>query len=453
MVAQVEANRTPLLLAMALGGLIALLVTLRPGLQVGLAALAVGVMGVALFNRRAALYLIVPAIALTPEIPVLGFPLRLEDLLMIPLGAGWLAHQCVFKDRQRTPLDRLLLAYLVVGLLATAWGGFIGTVHFSGVSKDNAAPFHLLKRLEFVLLFFIVCDTLTTSGDVQGMTYMLMASMIGLSAFGIASYLANQAIAVAPADPGHEPGFASMINVALALSLLPTARRPARLLLIAVILFSVGALPPTLGRNYIATTGIIMLYIGLFYQRWVLLFFPLVWLVGLFIYPSDIVYHVLTLKHVFSPDTAYERTAGATLISRTGPPTYFGLLSLGYSPLLGFGLASQALGAFDSEYVTQLYYTGLAGLAIFLMLGARLFRLTGKAMRTARDPFNAALARGFHLILIAYAAHSIFSPSISSSRVGAVFFLVSGLLVALHRSFTQPEGSPMNRTSGTLQEA
>ena len=89
-------------------------------------------------------------IALSPDIPFLKIPVRIEDLLMVPLAAGWLAHLCAFRERQRTSLDRLVVAYFLVGLLATAWGGYLGTVHFSELSKEAGASFHLLKRLEFV---------------------------------------------------------------------------------------------------------------------------------------------------------------------------------------------------------------------------------------------------------------------------------------------------------------
>ena len=433
---RIEANGAPLLLAMGLGGLLALLLVF-PDLRAGLGALvAVSAMGVAFINPRPVLFLIPFAIALTPEIRV-GVPLRLEDFLMLPLAAGWLARQCVFKDHRRTPFDRLLLGYLAVGFAATIWGGYLGTVNLLGLTKDFGATFHLLKRAEFVLLFLIVCDTLATPRDVQRMIYVLIAAMLGLSAFALLQYL-GRAPSIVPADPGHEAGLGSMLVVALALSLLPAAGRTAKLLLVGVILFAVAALPPTLGRNYIATTVVVMLYIGLFYQRWVLLFFPLAWIAGLYLYPPEIVAHVLTLRHVFSLDPTGAATGGASFLSRLAPPTYFGLFGLGHSPVLGFGLASRDLGAFDSEYATQLFYTGLIGLAIFLILGARLFRVTGEVMRAAADPLNAAVARGFHLVWIAYVAHSIFSPSISASRVGAVFFLVAGLLVVLHRSLVQP---------------
>jgi hypothetical protein len=112
---------------------------------------------------------------------------------------------------------------------------------------------------------------------------------------------------------------------------------------------------------------------------------------------------------------------------------------LGYSPLLGFGLASRPLGAIDSEYATQLFYTGLVGLAVFVILGRRLFRMAAEAQALAPEPSTGALARGLQLALASYAVFSIFSPSISAARAGGLFFLLAGVLAVLRRSL-EPSG-------------
>jgi len=431
---RIEVETTPVLLAMGLGGLLAAFVAFQPPLQVCLTFLSVGVAFLAVFHRRAALSLIIPVIALSPDIPLLGIPVRLEDLLMVPLAAGWLTRLCVFKERQRTPLDRLLVAYFLVGLVATAWGGYLGSVRFADLSKNYGAAFHLLKRFEFVLLFFIIADTLRTSREVQHLTFILMASMIGLSAFGVAQFFSNGIIALGPVGtPGHETGVESMVNVVLALSLIPSARPPAKLLLGGIIVFSMAVLPLSLGRNYIATTGLIVLYIGLFRQRWILGLLPIILAVGLFSYPSHILERVESLQHVLTPDVTGKQNQGAALISRVQAPQHYGLAALGYSPVLGLGLGSLALGSVDNEFVTQLFYTGLAGIAIFLVLGTRVLRLIRDVIRVAPTPLIRGLAGGFHLMWVAYAIHSLFSPSISASRVGAIFFVMAGLLVVLHR--------------------
>jgi hypothetical protein len=450
MIEGVAADRTSFLLALGLGGLLALFLALQPPLQVGAGFLAVGVALLAFVNRRAALYLIVPAIAVSPEMPVLGLSVRLEDLLMVPLTVGWLAQLCVSKERLRTPVDRVLIAYLAVALVATLWGGYLGTAHLATLNKYVSAPFHLLKRFEFAFLFFIIVGTLDTPTEVQRFTYVLMASLVALSGFALVEFLSNHHIALAPAGaPVHEPGLASMINVALALSLLRVARPPAKVLLSAIILFSVAVLPLTLGRNFIATTGLLLLYVGLFQQRWILAFLPVPWLIGAYLYPQHVIERVLTFEQAFAPDITGFHTQGAALISRVVSPGQYSLLALGYSPLVGFGLGSIPLGSMDSEYATQVFYTGLVGLAVFAILGARLFRLAREAVRAARDPLHVGLARGFQLVLAAYAIHSIFSPSISATRGGEIFFVVAGLLGVLHRSLTQAPVEALRGASGS----
>src|SRR5205807_8367389 len=138
-------------------------------------------------------------------------------------------------------------------------GWYLGTVRFSELSKEAGASFHLLKRLEFVLLFFIICDTLRTPREVKHLTYVLIASMVGLSAFGVTQFLSNGLIAQGPlGTPGHEPGLAPRLNVVLALTLIPWAKPPASFLLDAIIAFSLAALRPPLGRNFMAPTMLIV---------------------------------------------------------------------------------------------------------------------------------------------------------------------------------------------------
>lgn len=398
-------------------------------------ALAAVVAGLVLINRRFALLLIPPAIALSPEIPVAGLPIRIEDAVMMVLGLGWLAKLMVFQERRSSPIDRLLFAYVGAAVVAILWGVVIGTVTILSTNQLYSAPLHLLKRIEFVLLFLILVDTLTTVDDVRRYTYVLIASLLGLNVFALVEFLANQHLALAPAGaPVHEPGLAAMLNIALAFGLMPAVRAPGRILLGLIMVFSMGVLPLALGRNFVATTVLMSLYVGVFWHRWVLAMLPVPWFVAKFIFPEHIIARYLTFRYAFAPDISGFETQGASLVSRVIPPGYHALLALGYSPVIGFGLAARPLGFIDSEYATQLFYTGLVGLAIFIILGVRLFRMASEARRAAADPMAAGLARALQLALICYAIFSIFSPSISAARGGGLFFLIIGLLAVLHRA-------------------
>ena len=441
------ADRTPLLVAIGLGGLIAVSLALFPFVYVAAGFGAVLVIGLCFLNRLAVIFLLLPAVALSPEVPVLGIPIRAEDVLMVPLVAAWIFHLCVAKSRSSTALDRVMIAYLLVAVAATAWGAFLGTAHLTSTSKDTSAAFHLLKRFEFVLLFLIMVDTLTTPRYVYGVAAVLLVSLVALAFYGLTQYFANGLISAGPTgSPGHEPGLGSMLTVALGVTMLPALRGPARGLLAAAMVFSLVTLPLTLGRNYLTTTLFLFLYVAIFQrQRWILLLLPAAWVIGVALYPSYVIDRMLSLQGALALDPTGGATQGASLLSRIQPPSFYGLLALGHSPVLGFGMGSIPLGFPDSEFVTQLYYTGLVGFGIFLLMGTRLFRMVRDVVTGSKDATAAALARGCQLIFVAYAIHSIFSPSISADRAGWFFFFAAALLAVLHRSINaagRADGSP-----------
>lgn len=432
------ADKSPMYVAVGFGGLIALFLSFYAAPAVTLGVLALIGASLAFFSPRAALYLIVPAMAFSPEFSVGGLLVRIEDLLMVPLAAGWLAHLCVFKDRQGTPLDRPVLAYWAVGLVATLWGGYLGTAHFLTLNKELSSIFHLLKRLEFVFLFFIVADVITSRRDVQKLTWWLIASMVALNLYGLAEYLSTGAIPYSPGASGHELGVASMIAVPLSVALVPVSRSSSRLLFLAVIVFSLAVLPLTLGRNFIAVTVLILLYVGIVYARSVLLLIPAALAIAYGVYPQFIQERLSTFLYVLSPDLTGNQGDAASILYRATAPGNYSLLALAHSPVLGFGLASLPLGFIDSEYGTQLVYTGIVGLLVFFAFGIRLFRLAKEARSLAREPFMANLAWGLQLVLASYAIYSIFAASISPTHTGGLFFIVAGLIVALHRSLARP---------------
>jgi hypothetical protein len=443
MIARSETNRTSLALAMALAaGLAALLgmalVTL-PLPTVGIMLAAVLVVVLAVFNQVLALYAIALAAALSPGIS-LGVQVRVDDLLMSVFASAWLLRKVTFGDRKGSALDRILLAYLLVAFASILWGTYLGTAHYT-LDKLSSAPFHFLKRAEFVFLFFVIVDTLRTADDVKRFTYVMIAALVALSTYSLIEYLQTGGAGIALSPPGapvHEPGWASLLNIALCLSLLPAASRSGKVLLSAVVCLSLAVLPLTIGRNFMASTYFIILYVGLVQQRWLLLFLPVPVLMWLITLPERFVNRILTFQHVFALDTTGQVAQGAALISRVIYPLQYAILALGYSPLLGFGLGSTPLGAIDSEYSTQIFYTGFIGFAIFLMMGARLFRMVRETREAATTPLVAALANSYQLILLAYAFYSMLAASISAQRPGTFFFIAIGMIAALHRSVTEP---------------
>ena len=413
-------------------------------------ALGVAYVFLALLNQKAAVFVLLPVIALAPESQVGQAVIRPEDLMLSVLAVTWGFRRLLGSRQRPTPLDQPLLAYFVIGLLATLWGGAIGTADLTSLNKYSASGLHLLKRLEFVLYFFILRDTLRSITDARRLMYVFMASLVGLSLYSFGRFQETGSIALGPTGtPVHEPGLASMLNVALALGLLVGPGGVAQSgIAVAVLLGSLYTLPFGLGRDYLSSTLVMLTVVALWRKRSVLLLLPLtfvvIWLAGVTLstlYPQNVLARFLTLGSVFAPHASIE---GVSLIDRFRPGIEHSWQVLTSSPLLGWGLGSVALGSIDSEYAGQLTYTGMIGFAVFLWVVSRVIRTARETYRVAKAQGSPALPliAGLQHCLLGYALYSTFSPSISAARAGAFFFTIIGLVAVLHAEVVPaPEAS------------
>lgn len=394
--------------------------------------------GVSIMSPRAGLYLLLPTIALAPEILAGGVLLRPDDLMMSVLILAWFLRR-LGTVRRGTPLDRPLVAYLVVGVVATLWGSFIGTADLLSTEQLTASGLHAIKRLEFVLYFFLLTDILRTVNDVTKTVQVLLVSLVGLILYGVSQFSRTGHVALAPFGAQvHEAGLASMLSVAIALGFLVTSRRIATSAMAAsIIVGSLVALPLTLGRNFLGSTAGLLGFVALSRKRALLLLVPIVWLVAPMLLPEHVLARIGSIQWAFSPIEGGTRPEwGPVYIpSRLAPAIGYSISMLSSSPLLGWGLGSVALGSIDNEYATQLVGTGILGFVVFMKLVAVIVRMTRKSYRTAQmiDSPALPLVIGLQYCLLAYGLNSIFSPSISAARPGAFFFTIIGLIAVLYR--------------------
>jgi hypothetical protein len=394
----------------------------------------------ALLSPKAALLVLLPVVALAGEMQVGGVLLRPDDLMLTILVVSWLLRRMTEK-RAGTPLDRMLWAYVIVGVVATLWGAAIGTADLRALHQYSASGLHMVKRLQFVIYFFVLTDTLKSVDDVRRMVYVFMASLAGLSAFSMSKFR-EAGIALAPVGAAiHEPGLAAMLNVALALGLLVASKRFATSLVSgALLLGSLWVLPFSLGRNFILSTLAMLGLVATSRKRALLLVLPIGWLLAPLVLPDDVLARALSIRYAFT-QTPPPGVPGAGIYvpDRLNPGLRWGGQVLMSSPLFGWGLGSVPLGSLDSEYANQFVATGAVGFLVFALLVRRIWRLARETYRAAVAQDSGALpfVAGLQHCLLGYALYSIFSPSISAARAGAFFFTVLGLLAVLHRELVQ----------------
>lgn len=408
----------------------------------------------ALLNPQAALYFIPPAMALGPELPLGSVSVRPEDLMLAVVVIGWFLRRAG-TSRVPTPLDRPLVLYAAVGVVATLWGAAIGTANLWSTHPWSASGFHALKRIELVLLFFVLTDSVQTMDEARRLVYVFMASLAGLSAYSLTRFYDTGHIALGPeGTPIHEPGLAAMLNVGLALGFLTASQRfRTSALFGGVVLGSLYVLPHSLGRNFLVATAAMLLLVGLSRKRALLLLLPALWGIAPLVFPPHVVARIQSLRYAFV-ETPYSETygAGVNLYERIQPSLYYTSLALPQSPVFGWGLASVSLGSIDNEYALQLVTTGIVGFLVFGWLVVALARTTRAAYRAAQAANSPALpiVAGLQNCLVGYGLYSLFSPSISAARAGAFFFLIVGLVAVVYRCVQEalPDTQPVRRVLG-----
>ncbi len=420
----------------ALGlGLLVVAVAAAAAFSTRLAVLGAGlaIFLVSLREPRAGLALVALAIVLSPEIPVGGVSgTRLEDGLIALVGGAWLIRRVVGLEntRREMVLAAPLAAYVGVGLVGTLWGELMGTARLLSVDVLYGALPHLLKRVELALLAVVAARALRGERDVRRLAYLLMAALVAFcvytwSHFGETGFSAE----APPGAAGHEAGLGGVLLLALTLGLLAHSRGWSTAAGMAPLGVALVTIPLSLGRNFTLTAGILLLAFAAFRKRWFFLVILVAVWAGLQWLPAHVIDRIGTLRWMFAEDPTGAATQGASVLSRVTPPLYFAQVALFNSPVFGFGLASLPLGFIDSEYATQLYFTGLLGVGVFAWMVTRVLRVwRGIGGQTAG--WGRVFRSCFGYVLLAYAVYSLFSPSVSAARAGALFFLLAGMAAA-----------------------
>ena len=411
------------------------------------------IMLVALASVRAALYLLIFSMLLSPEIGVgqvqghgvggRAISFRLDDILLIVIGMSWLAKTIFYRELtliKQNPLNRPILYYMLVCILATLLGILAGRV------APMTAFFYLLKYFEYFFLFFMVVNNITTKDQMVRMVVALLATCCLISLYGI-SHIPSGMRATAPFEGGSgEPNtlggylvFMAAIMIGLLLHLplvkgktaIPVAK--VRTALFVLLGISMLALMATLSRTSYLAGAVLLLAVGVM-QRSRPLIVGLV-LLGIAILP------------LVAPDNVKNRI-GDTFFGRQygGEVTVLGItLDLSTSerlkswqlvirdwkkqPLLGYGVTGYAWT--DAQFVKILGETGLAGLTAFMFLIYRLWVKSRDVYLKEQDPFCKGLAQGFLLGIVAVLAHGIGANTFIIIRIMEPFWLCAGLVMAM----------------------
>ncbi|MGH7259717.1 MAG: O-antigen ligase family protein [Nitrospiraceae bacterium] len=433
-----------LALALALAIPMALLLSLtKPTMGLALAVGAV-VLLVAFLSTTASLYILIASMLLGPEFLVgglgggggasgRGITLRFDDFLIVVMGLGWFARVAVHKEGAgitANPLNRWIALYISASILATLIGVMQGRV------VPQTGFFFLLKYYEYVFIYFMVLNAVTSSKQTKEMIGAILVVCFLISLFAI-SQIPSGERASAPfegetGEPNTLGGYlVFMLAVVMGFLLTPGAvsnRIP------LVVLFGAGSvgLLATLSRTSFLAAGVVGLAVfGLLAARRSL-WLPVTLAVcvgGVAAMPAPVkerVMYTFTQAHE-EGQIEFGKVRVDTSTSERLRSWQQSLTLFRQHPLFGAGVTGAPF--MDAMYPRILSETGLIGMAAFLAMLWGVAKIGMRSYRSAVDPFQKALALGFLLGFLGLLVHAVGANTFMIVRIMEPFWLYAALVV------------------------
>ena len=392
-----------------------------------------------------ALYVLVFSMLLSPEITASAGGLaerrnvtvRTEDFVLLVIGFSWLAKTAVHKELglvARTPLNRPIIAYVAVNLIATLLGSLMGSV------QTAAGYFYVLKYIEYFVVYFMVVNNLRDRAHAWRLLTAALVTAVIVSVIGLTQIPSGERVSAPFEGEAGEPNTLGgyllfMMAIAAGIALESTGLA-VRGRFVALVGLMAAPFAFTLSRaSYPGVIPAFLALLALTTRRRTLIALALVLVVCspilLAIAPASVVNRVL---YTFEPE-ANQATVRVGRIA-LDPSTSARILSFQDAlsgwlqrPILGYGVTG--FGFMDAQYARVLVETGIVGFLSFVWLLWSVLKAARTAHCQVQDPLDRGLVLGFIAGTFGLLVHAIGSNTFIVIRIMEPFWLVAGIVVML----------------------
>jgi O-Antigen ligase len=433
------------------------------------ACLALAAFILVFIRSEAGLYFVLFSMLLSPEFGAgsqrlaegRGVVIRLEDLLLLVIGLGWLAKMAINKDLGvaiRTRLNRPIVAYVGATLLATVVGVLSGTV------RTTAGWFYVLKYVEYFVVFYM---TLNNLRDREQAWRLMMAAFLTagiVSVIGLAQIPGGQRVSAPFEGEAGEPntfgGYLLLMMGILAGLALETRQLWVRLASLGLVGLMFAPFMFTLSRaSYLGLPPVLLTLAVLSRNRRVVIV-----LLGLCLLLSPVLLTDLVPKAVrervaytFKPEAGQATVRiGKVALDPSTSERFNAMRSAirGWTrrPILGYGVTG--FHFLDTQYFRSLVETGIVGLAVFLWLVAAALRSAGESLALLRDADDRGVVIGFLAGTAGILIHAFGSNTFIIIRIMEPFWFFMAVVVALPMLAARaPVAAPLPRDLRVLRNA
>ena len=392
-----------------------------------------------------ALYVMVFSMLLSPEITASAgglaerrdVTLRTEDFVLLVIGFSWFAKTAVNKELglvAKTPLNRPIIAYVAVNLMATLLGYLMGSV------QTAAGYLYVLKYMEYFVVYFMVVNNLRDRDHAWRLLTAALLTAAIVSVIGLTQIPSGARVSAPFEGESGEPntlgGYLLFMMAIVGGIALESTRLTIRARLLALLGLMAVPFVFTLSRaSYIGVIPAFVALLAVTTRRRTLVAIALIVVICspllLVAAPPAVVNRVL---YTFEPEV----NQATVRLGKIGldPSTSARILSFRHAvsgwlerPVLGWGVTG--FGFMDAQYARVLVETGLVGFLAFVWLLWSVLKAARAAYRQLVDPLDRGLVMGFIAGTFGLLAHAIGSNTFIVIRIMEPFWLIAGIVVML----------------------
>ena len=395
---------------------------------------------IAFFNTNFALGILIFSMLLSPEFQLGGISgravvLRLDDILILVVSFGWLAKMAVNKELgllRLTPLNKVLLGFMLVYVIITAVNILIGNVTVRG------SIFYLLKYMEYFLLYFVVSNSLRDFKQIRTFVYLMILVMSFISIYAWYQHLTGIIRPSAPfegkfGEPNTLGGYLLLIQMIIIGLILNLSSLRKKIILTLVLFLSFPAFLFTLSRGSWLGFVVALLVLIILSKKGKLLLFAIFVVLATFFSIVMPKYVQERVEYTFSDRTQRTimgREIGLDPSSAARIDTWRDAMrKWRKSPVMGFG-AGSAGAIVDNQYARLLTEVGTIGFVAFVWMVMGIFKASLFSLQKFEDNnFISGLSAGFIAGFAGLLAHGLGAATFIIVRIMEPFWFLAAIVV------------------------
>lgn len=409
-----------------------------------------------------ALYLLIFSMLLSPEFGQRGtqgegFTLRLDDILLMLVSFSWFANAAIHPELgwfPSTPVNKVILGYLLICILSTLVGGFFGKIKIIGFV-------FIFKYFEYFVVFFMAINFIQNKKQAKTFVTLLLITYGIICLYALSQIPSGERISApfegTEGEPGTLAGYLMlMMSVSIGVYLTSESKWLKRLLLVSIVL-AVLCIAATGSRGaWMGLPALILCFLVLSKKRLIIIGVLAVLLAASpFLIPSG-------MKERYSGTFETERGAaqlkigGRTMALDSSTServnSWFRVLGdLKHHPFIGYGVTGY--GFIDSQYFKTLIELGLIGFSIFVYFLYRVFRLLLDSYHLLTDRFEKGVTMGLIAGYTALLVHAIGANTFILVRVMEPFWFLLGIVYYWYHTAQEENKALENESLNTQNTA